>query len=169
MKTFAAAVCALLVCSVYAEKDEKVEARGGLLGAGLGGYGAGVGGPGLVGAGLGGVGLGGGYGGGFQSGYGNAAGAHQAGFQHGAGGYNQGSGAFAGGASQQERERLQQQPRATATAQASRPLTARTLALDTSRDHLASKEVLPDTKEALDSSHSVTKPELAMVVDTLVR
>uniref|UniRef100_A0A6G5A696 Putative spa3c5a7grp2 orysj glycine-rich cell wall structural protein 2 n=1 Tax=Rhipicephalus microplus TaxID=6941 RepID=A0A6G5A696_RHIMP len=99
MKTFAAAVCALLVCSVYADKDEKVEARGGLLGAGLGGYGAGVGGPGLVGAGLSPVCLGSGYGGGFQSGYGNAAGAHQAGFQGGAGGYNQGSGAFAGGAS----------------------------------------------------------------------
>ncbi|KAL1444105.1 hypothetical protein MTO96_045670, partial [Rhipicephalus appendiculatus] len=75
-QTFAAAVCALLVCSVYADKDEKVEARGGLVGAGLGGYGAG--------AGLGGVGVGG-LGGGFQSGYGNAAGAHQGGFQRGAG------------------------------------------------------------------------------------
>ncbi|KAL3192324.1 hypothetical protein MRX96_059142 [Rhipicephalus microplus] len=137
MKTFAAAVCALLVCSVYAKKDEKVEARGGLLGAGLGGYG--VGGPGLVGAGLGGVGLG--HGGGFQSGYGNAAGGHQSGFRGGASGHNQGSGAFA----------------------------ATHSALETSRDHLASKVVLPDTREALDSSHSDTKPELATVADTLAR
>ncbi|KAL1445610.1 hypothetical protein MTO96_029140, partial [Rhipicephalus appendiculatus] len=42
-------------------------------------------------------------------------------------------------------------------------------ALETSRDHLATKEALQDTREASDSSHSDTTPEPATVVDTWAR
>uniref|UniRef100_A0A4D5S528 Putative conserved secreted protein n=1 Tax=Ixodes scapularis TaxID=6945 RepID=A0A4D5S528_IXOSC len=79
-------------CLAYPGETE-VEARGALLGGGIGG------GPGYVGGVGHGVGYGGGYGGvgGFGAGYGHQAGGSQGGFQAGAAGHKQGSGGFASG------------------------------------------------------------------------